>query len=182
MQLANSAQLPWSTSNEDLVELFTTIGPVKRAEIQYEPNGRSRGSGVVEFNTAEDAETAIGKSLPSRSSCFTIDDFPQPSSPVTNMVAAPSVSATFATPMSAAMVPRPKLWIPTRPAASHKIRLCKGLKRLRMLESSSTSSIPSVTDGFHAKALANFAFCFLGRLSIRARQLLRWSWQPTLFL
>jgi RNA recognition motif-containing protein len=37
---------------------------VKRAEIQYEPNGRSRGTGVVEFNTAEDAETAIGKLHP----------------------------------------------------------------------------------------------------------------------
>jgi RNA recognition motif-containing protein len=54
-------QLPWSTSNEDLVDLFTTIGPVKKAEIQYEPNGRSRGTGVVEFDTAENAETAIAK-------------------------------------------------------------------------------------------------------------------------
>lgn len=56
-----SSQLPWSTSNEDLVELFTTIGKVERAEIQYEPNGRSRGTGVVEFDSAENAETAIGK-------------------------------------------------------------------------------------------------------------------------
>jgi RNA recognition motif-containing protein len=54
-------QLPWSTSNEDLVDLFTTIGPVKKAEIQYEPNGRSRGTGVVEFDTPENAETAIAK-------------------------------------------------------------------------------------------------------------------------
>lgn len=53
--------MPWSTSNEDLVELFTTIGKVERAEIQYEPNGRSRGTGVVEFDTAENAETAICK-------------------------------------------------------------------------------------------------------------------------
>jgi hypothetical protein len=53
--------LPWSTSNEDLVELFTTIGKVERAEIQYEPNGRSRGTGVVEFEKSADAETAIGK-------------------------------------------------------------------------------------------------------------------------
>ncbi|QRC95039.1 hypothetical protein JI435_027700 [Parastagonospora nodorum SN15] len=53
--------LPWSTSNEDLVELFTTIGKVERAEIQYEPNGRSRGTGVVEFEKQEDAETAIAK-------------------------------------------------------------------------------------------------------------------------
>ena len=56
-------QLPWSTSNEDLVELFTTIGAVERAEIQYEPNGRSRGTGVVKFDKREDAETAISKDL-----------------------------------------------------------------------------------------------------------------------
>ncbi|MBE7182772.1 MAG: hypothetical protein INR71_16460, partial [Terriglobus roseus] len=54
--------LPWSTSNEDLVELFTTIGKVERAEIQYEPNGRSRGTGVVEFSKPEDADTAICES------------------------------------------------------------------------------------------------------------------------
>ncbi|KAJ4303279.1 g-strand binding protein [Kalmusia sp. IMI 367209] len=50
-----------SFTNEDLVELFTTIGSVKRAEIQYEPNGRSRGTGVVEFEKGADAETAIQK-------------------------------------------------------------------------------------------------------------------------
>ena len=55
------SQLPWSTSNEDLVELFTTIGKVERAEIQYEPNGRSRGTGVVEFTSQDDAATAIAK-------------------------------------------------------------------------------------------------------------------------
>ena len=53
-------QLPWSTSNEDLVELFITIGKVDRAEIQYEPNGRSKGTGVVQFDSVENAETAIG--------------------------------------------------------------------------------------------------------------------------
>lgn len=53
--------LPWSTSNDDLVELFTTIGKVEQAEIQYEPSGRSRGSGVVRFDSAETAETSIQK-------------------------------------------------------------------------------------------------------------------------
>lgn len=53
--------LPWSTSNEDLVELFTTIGKVEQAEIQYEPNGRSRGTGVVRFDNTENAEVAITK-------------------------------------------------------------------------------------------------------------------------
>lgn len=54
-------QLPWSTSNEDLVELFGTIGKVEQAEIQYEPSGRSRGTGVVRFDAAETADTAISK-------------------------------------------------------------------------------------------------------------------------
>ncbi|KAK3301498.1 uncharacterized protein B0H64DRAFT_370603 [Chaetomium fimeti] len=53
--------LPWSTSNDDLVELFSTIGKVEQAEIQYEPSGRSRGSGVVRFDSADTAETAIAK-------------------------------------------------------------------------------------------------------------------------
>ena len=54
-------QLPWSTSNEDLIELFSTIGKVEQAEIKYEPNGRSTGTGVVEFGNAEDSATAISK-------------------------------------------------------------------------------------------------------------------------
>lgn len=53
--------LPWSTSNDDLIELFQTIGKVEQAEIQYEPSGRSRGSGVVRFDNADTAETAITK-------------------------------------------------------------------------------------------------------------------------
>lgn len=53
--------LPWSTSNEDLVELFTTIGKVEQAEIQYENSGRSRGTGVVRFDSVNTAETAIAK-------------------------------------------------------------------------------------------------------------------------
>ncbi|OLL22485.1 putative RNA-binding protein [Neolecta irregularis DAH-3] len=53
--------LPWSTSNDDLVELFTTIGKVERAEMQFEPNGRSKGAGVVQFDGQEMAEMAISK-------------------------------------------------------------------------------------------------------------------------
>ncbi|KAK9898698.1 RNA-binding domain-containing protein [Cystobasidium minutum MCA 4210] len=52
--------LPWSTSNEDLVELFQTTGTVQEAEIIYE-NGRSKGSGIVQFASIEEAETAILK-------------------------------------------------------------------------------------------------------------------------
>lgn len=46
------------------MDLFSTIGKVERAEIQYEPNGRSRGTGVVQFDNAETAETAIGAPCP----------------------------------------------------------------------------------------------------------------------
>ena len=43
------------------MELFATIGKVDQAEIQYEPSGRSRGSGVVRLDDAETAEVAITK-------------------------------------------------------------------------------------------------------------------------
>jgi RNA recognition motif-containing protein len=84
-------QLPWSTSNEDLVELFNTIGKVERAEIQYEPSGRSRGTGVVQFDNAENAEIAIGElefrkiDVEARNANLSS----QPSSPDTCTVAAP---------------------------------------------------------------------------------------------
>ncbi|GAA5939442.1 hypothetical protein JCM3775_001713 [Rhodotorula graminis] len=49
--------LPWSTSNEDLVELFTTCGTVTNAEVLFE-HGRSKGSGVVELGSVDEATTA----------------------------------------------------------------------------------------------------------------------------
>lgn len=52
--------LPWSTSNEDLVELFQTTGTVEQAEVLFE-HGRSKGAGVVQFASVEEAETAIAK-------------------------------------------------------------------------------------------------------------------------
>lgn len=53
-------QLPWATANEDLVELFQTTGTVEEAEMLFE-GGRSKGAGVVQFATVEEAETAIAK-------------------------------------------------------------------------------------------------------------------------
>ncbi|TBU60208.1 RNA-binding domain-containing protein [Dichomitus squalens] len=52
--------LPWSTANEDLVELFETTGQVELAEILYEGT-RSKGCGVVQFAQVAEAETAIGE-------------------------------------------------------------------------------------------------------------------------
>lgn len=51
--------MPWSTANEDLVELFETTGQVELAEILYE-GARSKGCGVVQFAQVQEAETAIG--------------------------------------------------------------------------------------------------------------------------
>lgn len=43
-------------------EIITTIvGPVAHADVLLGPDGRSKGCGVVEFQTAEDAKTAIRK-------------------------------------------------------------------------------------------------------------------------
>ncbi|PIL23178.1 hypothetical protein GSI_14487 [Ganoderma sinense ZZ0214-1] len=52
--------LPWSTANEDLVELFETTGQVELAEILYDGT-RSKGCGVVQFAQVQEAETAIAK-------------------------------------------------------------------------------------------------------------------------
>jgi len=52
--------LPWSTANEDLVELFETTGQVELAEILFD-GARSKGAGVVQFAQVPEAETAIAK-------------------------------------------------------------------------------------------------------------------------
>jgi RNA recognition motif-containing protein len=43
------------------MELFITIGKVDRAEIGFEQSGRSRGIGVVQFDSVETADSAIQK-------------------------------------------------------------------------------------------------------------------------
>lgn len=58
--LTSDSQLPWSTANEDLVELFETTGQVELAEILFEGT-RSKGMGVVQFSNIPEAETAIGE-------------------------------------------------------------------------------------------------------------------------
>jgi hypothetical protein len=60
--LIHMFQLPWSTANEDLVELFETTGQVELAEILFDGT-RSKGCGVVQFSQVAEAETAIGSLL-----------------------------------------------------------------------------------------------------------------------
>ncbi len=62
--------LPWSTTNADLEEMFAAIGPVVSANVvQDRDTGRSRGFGFVEMENA-DARRAIselnGKTVDSR--------------------------------------------------------------------------------------------------------------------
>lgn len=52
-----NGQLPWATSNDDLVELFETVGTVVAAEMLMDGQ-RSRGEGVVQFQATEQAQTA----------------------------------------------------------------------------------------------------------------------------
>ncbi|ODV96324.1 hypothetical protein PACTADRAFT_33497 [Pachysolen tannophilus NRRL Y-2460] len=53
--------LPFATANEDLFDLFETVGKVEKAEIKYNSDGRASGSAVVRFTNADDAASAIQK-------------------------------------------------------------------------------------------------------------------------
>tara|TARA_B100000795_G_scaffold24774_1_gene16566 strand:- start:392 stop:1009 length:618 start_codon:yes stop_codon:yes gene_type:complete len=50
--------LSWSTNSETLTELFASYG-VLSAEVKMGPNGRSRGYGLVEFETIDGAAAAL---------------------------------------------------------------------------------------------------------------------------
>lgn len=52
--------LPWATTNDDLIELCQTTGTVEEAEILMD-GSRSRGVGVVQFAKQDEAESAISK-------------------------------------------------------------------------------------------------------------------------
>lgn len=51
--------LPFATQNDDLYELFETVGRTTKAEIQYGSDGRPSGNAVVQFEIADLAESAI---------------------------------------------------------------------------------------------------------------------------
>ncbi|OZJ02334.1 hypothetical protein BZG36_04594, partial [Bifiguratus adelaidae] len=52
--------LPFSTTAQDLIDLFRSCGNILRAE-HLEMGGRSKGSGIVRFDNADEAERAIAK-------------------------------------------------------------------------------------------------------------------------
>ncbi|KAF9927606.1 hypothetical protein FBU30_003028 [Linnemannia zychae] len=52
--------LPLTTTNQDLKDLFRTCGPIRMAEM-LESAGRSKGSGIVRFDLFESADKAVAK-------------------------------------------------------------------------------------------------------------------------
>jgi RNA recognition motif-containing protein len=53
--------LAWATSSDRLREHFSQVGTVINAEVKYGRDGRSRGCGVVEFDSAQASLTAISR-------------------------------------------------------------------------------------------------------------------------
>ena len=51
--------IPWSTTIDDLRELFAECGGVTRVDIPTGRQGRSRGYGLVEFNSEAEAQAAV---------------------------------------------------------------------------------------------------------------------------
>jgi RNA recognition motif-containing protein len=51
--------LTWETSWQELKDHFKQVGQVVRADILEEPNGRSKGCGIVEFQSPSDAIQAV---------------------------------------------------------------------------------------------------------------------------
>src|SRR5690242_1926811 len=54
--------LPFSTTDQDLSEIFTQVGQVSSAKVIMDrDSGRSKGFGFVEMNTDEEAQNAISQ-------------------------------------------------------------------------------------------------------------------------
>ena len=53
--------IPWSTTVEDLRDLFADCVGVRGVDIPTGRQGRSRGYGIVEFTSQQEAQAAIGR-------------------------------------------------------------------------------------------------------------------------
>jgi len=53
--------LSWSVAWQDLKDVFSKVGDVARADVWTKPDGRSKGCGIVEFETAAGAARAINE-------------------------------------------------------------------------------------------------------------------------
>ncbi len=54
--------MPYRVSWQDLKDMFKEFNGLIRADIMKDRDGRSRGAGLVVFETPEDAKVAIGLS------------------------------------------------------------------------------------------------------------------------
>lgn len=53
------SNLPWTTSEEELIAAFCTIGDIVDVQIRHTRGGRSLGCGVVEFSSSIYAQNCI---------------------------------------------------------------------------------------------------------------------------
>lgn len=101
--------LPWATTDLDLHELFQSVATVVKAEIQCVADGRSAGSGVVQFDTPASAHIAVeklnGYTYGNRSLSISFATYPSapepladgvPTAPATAIAAPSEPAATFA--------------------------------------------------------------------------------------
>ncbi|GKY90749.1 hypothetical protein MPSEU_000047800 [Mayamaea pseudoterrestris] len=51
--------LPWRTQKQDLMDYFSTFGPINSCNLQVQGDGRSSGSATIEFGNAESAARAM---------------------------------------------------------------------------------------------------------------------------
>eukprot|EP01027_Heterolobosea_sp_BB2_P013149 GEZU01018996.1.p1 GENE.GEZU01018996.1~~GEZU01018996.1.p1 ORF type:complete len:218 (+),score=50.43 GEZU01018996.1:66-719(+) len=51
--------LPFSTTNNDLINHFSSVGRIVRAEVATRDDGRSKGFATIKFENEEDAQKAI---------------------------------------------------------------------------------------------------------------------------
>lgn len=56
-------QLPYTATWQDMKDLFREAGAVIRADVAMFPDGRPKGTGIVVFETHEDAKNAVGTSF-----------------------------------------------------------------------------------------------------------------------
>lgn len=71
--------LPWSYTSDQLLEIFRGVGEIIKGEVAYGRDGRSRGYGIIQFASQEDASLAIsqlnGTELEGRVLSVKIDGF-----------------------------------------------------------------------------------------------------------
>ena len=71
--------LPWSYTSEQLLEIFRGVGEIVKGDVAYGRDGRSRGYGIIQFASPEDANLAIsqlnGTELEGRVLSVKIDGF-----------------------------------------------------------------------------------------------------------